>query len=463
MEDDNSAGRVTQRLRALVSAAAPGDRLPSVRALIAQHLVSPVTVQRAVARLVSEGLIEARPGRGTFVASRGDTAAPSQDFGWQSMVLGTGRGSADALGELIALPPAGAIALSAGYLPPDLQAVPQLVAAAGRAVRRPGVWDRNPVEGNEALRAWFARQLDGGQPHDVIICPGSQAAISAIFRALATPDAPLLVESPTYIGAMTAARAAGLRPVPVPTDARGVPPTLLAEAFARTGARVFYSQPTYANPSGIVLAPERRRAVLDVVAAAGGFLVEDDWARDFDLDGTAPPPLVTADRNGHVIYVRSLTKPAAPGLRVAAIYARGGAFARLKATRTIDDFFVAGALQEIALQLVTSPAWQRHLRTMRATLRERRAALAAAVHADLGAASLPHIPSGGLHLWVRLPDKFDDLELASAAAQRKVIVSPGRHWFPAEPPGSFLRLTFTAPVDVLRRGIAILAEIMKRA
>ena len=122
----------------------------------------------------------------------------------------------------------------------------------------------------------------------------------------------------------------GLRPVPVPTDEHGVRPELLAGAFALTGARVFYCQPLYANPTGATLSADRREAVLEVVASAGAFLIEDDWARDLRIDGEAPPPLAASDPDGHVVYVRSLTKSAAPGLRVAAVSARGAAGARLQ-------------------------------------------------------------------------------------------------------------------------------------
>jgi DNA-binding transcriptional MocR family regulator len=461
MEDDNGIRRVIQCLRGELAGQAPGSRLPSVRALMARHRVSPTTVQRAVGQLVIEGLIEAKPGRGTFVAMRPE-AARAADLNWQSMALGPGRASAEALRDLLALPALDAIPLSTGYLPEPLQALAPLTAAMAQAMRRPGVWDRIPLEGLEPLRGWFARQIGNGfGPHEAIICPGSQAAIAGAFRALAAPGAAVLLESPTYIGAITAARAAGLRLIPVPTDEQGVHPDMLEQALAASGARVFYCQPTYANPSGAVLAPERRRAVMDRIVAAGAFLIEDDWARDLALDQPPPPPLVADDRNGHVVYIRSLTKPAAPGLRIGAILARGAALARLKATRSIDDFFVAGPLQETALQLVTSPAWPRHLRRLQGVLRDRRDGLVAAVREHFGADSPALVPSGGFHLWLRLPEAVSDIDVAIRAARVNLVVSPGRHWFPAEPPGSFLRLTYAgAPVEMLRRGVGVLAGIV---
>ena len=462
MKNDSSTHRVAQHLRRRVGASAAGDRLPSVRELMSELGVSPLTVRRAVQQLVSAGLIDARPGHGTFVADRRAPIAAG-DFGWQSLALGAADVSDDAIRALLAVPSAGAVNLGGGYLPDDLQALPQLTAAMTRVARRPGVWGRMPSQGLEPLRSWFAQQLGGGVgAHDVIVSPGSQAGISVVLRALVAPGAPLLVESPTYVGAIIVARALRLPLVPVTTDAEGVVPEALAAAFARTGARVFYSQPTFANPSGATLGEARRAQVLDVVARAGAFLVEDDWGRDFAIDGAPLSPMAPTDTNGHVVYLRSLTKSAAPGLRIGAIVAKGAALARLLSARTIADFFIAGPIQEAALELVTSPAWPRHLKALRAGLRARRDALVSALHSELGAAALPLIPAGGLHLWVRLPDRVVDVDIAARAHAAGVIVSAGRQWFPAEPTGVFLRLSFaTAPPDVMSGAVATLARLVR--
>ena len=443
-----------------MGAGSPGERLPSVRELMARHRAGPVTVQRAVQRLVAEGLVEARPGRGSFVA-RGDGPAPPADLGWQSVALGERTVSAEGLGELLAVPRPGAVPLTSGYLSEDLQPLGTLSAAMGRAARRPGAWGRAPVEGLEQLRAWFAREAGGGfGAHDAVVASGGQAALSAAFRALAAPGSPVLFESPTYVGALAAARAAGLVPVPVPTDRDGVRPDLLEEAFAATGSRLFYCQPLYANPHGAVLAPERREAVLGAVRGAGVFVIEDDWARDFALEGEPPPTLASGDPDGHVVHVRSLTKILAPGMRVAALCAKGPAGARLKAARLVNDLFVAGSLQETALDVLSSPAWDKHRRRLRKELRVRRDALVSAVRERLPGVGIPAVPGGGLHLWVGLPEGADDALVAAEAGRAGAVVSPGRHWFPAEPTGPFLRLSYVgAGPEELARGVGILASV----
>jgi len=247
----------------------------------------------------------------------------------------------------------------------------------------------------------------------------------------------------------------------VPGDADGILPDALADAFARTGARLAYLQPRYANPVGSVLATDRREPVLTAAARAGAFLLEDDWMRDFDLGSPSPPPLVSHDDDGHVIYLRSVSKPIAAGLRVSGLVARGPILARLRRGRISDDLFVAPILQQIALDVLTAPGWPRHLATVRRLLRDRRDALVAAVIETLPACRLELIPSGGMHLWVRLPDGASDADVSEAATAHGLAVTPGRGSFPGEPPAPYLRLSYAGEdAPALRRAVAVLADVL---
>lgn len=426
---------------------------------MARHRISPVTAQQAIRRLAGEGLVEVRPGKGSFVAQRATGVIEDADLSWQAVALGERRAGEEALPELLALPRPEMIPLSAGYLDAGLQPVGALGTALARAARRPSSWERGPVEGRLELRDWFAREAGGRlRAGDMVVCPGGQAALGTVLRALCVPGDTVLVEAPTYLGLIAAARTFGLRVVGVPVDADGVRPDLLAAAFARTGARLFYCQPAYANPHGAVLAPHRRAEVLAAARAARAFILEDDWARGLVIEGESPPPLVTEDLHGHVVHLRSLTKVGAPGLRVAAIGARGPAGARIRTARVADDFFVAGPLQEAALEFLASPAWARHQRTLRTELRARRDALVSALARHLPELALNVVPRGGFHVWARLPEGLDDLSVTTAAAAHGVVVFPGRPWYAAEPPAPHLRLTFGAATpDVLEEGVRRLA------
>lgn len=461
----NAESRVIAHLRHLIAQGSPGVRLPTVRKLIDDLRASPGTIQRAMTQLSHEGLIEARPGSGTYILSRSDETDAPRDMGWQSVTLGSGRGvNTEGLDDFGTLPRQSDIVLNAGYPPDELQPLAALGKAYLRAGRYPDAWGRMPIEGVSGLRHWFAAQAGHiYEPHEVLICPGTQAALSAAFRALAAPGDTVLMESPTYIGAIAAASAVGLKITPVPSDRDGVNTALLEDAFSKTGARLFYSQPCYANPTGSVLSNERRADVVAILRRHGAFLVEDDWARDFHLDSSPiPAPLALNDPLGHVVYVRSLTKCAAPGLRVGALCARGAALARLRQARLIDDFFVPGLLQYTTLELVSAPSWQTHLKRLRMALRERRDTLALALRSHLGPDSLRFLPKGGLHLWIKLPAGISDKTVQILAAQQGVLVSPGHLWFPGEPIGGYLRLSFaSARPEIAREGAQRIASIIE--
>ncbi len=452
MTKSTSSDALVERLRVAVGELAPGARLPATRALVDRHHVSPVTVSRALAELAAQGLVVTRPGAGTFKVTPPPPAAPI-DYGWQSGALADreidlrGLSTATQVDERI-------ISLSRGYLHSSLMPSRALATAAVRAARRPGAWDGSASSsGSLGLRTWLARSTGAAvDARDVTLTTGGQAAISTALRAIVPPGEPLLVESPTYPGAVMAARAAGMRTVPVPTDGDGVIPERLADAFARTRARAVYLQPTYANPGGTVLAAQRRTAVLDAAAAAGAFVVEDDYARWLrhsagtdDAAGSAHvPPLLLDDLEGRVVYLCSLTKATSPDLRIGAIIARGPVTERLRALRIVDNLLVSGLVQETALELVSGPGWGRHLTAIGERLGARRRAFSAAVARHLPAVTTATTPRGGLHLWVRLPDPLDDVEVARLALRGGVEVLPGRPFFPAEPPAPHLRLTFSS-------------------
>ncbi|WP_084965513.1 PLP-dependent aminotransferase family protein [Thermoactinospora rubra] len=461
MKDDSSIASLAAILRREAARLRPGDRLPSSRELMRRHNVSPVTVSRAIGLLAAEGRVVTKPGSGAFVASPAPRAAEAPDLSWQTVALGDRVVDESGVAALLAGPPEGVIPLTGGYLHPPMRPDKQLGQAAARAARRPGVWAMPPVAGLPELRRWFAAQAGGGvTAADTLIVSGGQAALTHAFRALAAPGTPVLVETPTYPGALAAAKAAGLRAAAVPTDEQGVRPDLLAEAFAVTGARVFYCQPTVHNPTGATLPGERREQILETARRHGAFVIEDDYARY--LTPAAPAPMVAMDRHGTVVYVNSLTKILSPSLRVAAVIARGPAARRLRASQLVESFFVARLLQETALEFVTSPAWARHLAAVHADLLARRDALAAAIAARLPAAQLHLLPIGGKHLWVRLPPEVDEAALVEAAKRHGVLVSPGRIYYPAEPPGPRLRLTHsaTAHLPELAEGVERLAQAL---
>ena len=465
---DDSTARVLASLRTWVATAAPGARLPSNRELVARFGVSPVTVQKAFRQLGAAGLIETRPGVGTFV--RAQRPARSADYGWQTAALRAPHTRPPAVSAPMRSADPDAIALHSGYPARDLLPERLLRTAYGRAARGEGGWARSSVAGDPDLRAWFAAELAAVTPpgttpptaRDVVVLPGTQSGLSSVFRALVGAGNPVLVESPTYWGALLAAAQAGVEVVPVRSGPEGPDPTDLARAFADSGARVFYAQPTFANPSGARWSGERAGQVLDVVRDHDAFLVEDDWAHDFAIDGDVSP-VAARDDGGHVVYLRSLTKTVSPAVRVGALVARGPARERILTDRLAESVYVSGFLQAVALEVVSAPGWRTHLRSLRGRLRSRRDLMVEELARQVPAAHLPLVPAGGLNLWVRLPEGTDVDRLVRECELEGVVVAAGTEWFPAEASGPFVRVNYSGPEpERFGEGLAILGRVLDR-
>ncbi len=467
--DHSSSSRLVQALRDWINTAAPDARLPSTRELVGQFQVSPVTVQQALRTLAAQGLVESRPGVGTFV--RAVRTPRSADYGWQTAALRSSSAAARAVSTALRSAPNDVIALHSGY--PDRELLPERLvrSALARAARADAAVSRPPAAGLPELQSWFARELGAVTPagvgapvpSDVIVLPGSQSGLSSVFRALAGAGRPILMESPTYWGAIRAAQQAGVRVMPVASGPLGPDVEDLARAFTETSARLFYAQPNFANPTGAQWPAALHRRILDVVREHGAFLVEDDWAHDLGISGT-PTPVAARDDGGHVVYLRSLTKSVSPAIRVAAVVARGPARERILADRAAESMYVSGLLQAAALDVVTQPAWQAHLRGLRRQLAYRRDLLLAALREHAPQATVDHVPAGGLNLWARLPDGTDLQRLADDCERAGLIIASGTEWFPAEPTGPFVRLNYAGPdPGAFATGAGILGTALARA
>ena len=198
MDNDNSS-RILEGLRAWIAGATPGARLPSTRALVAQYQASPVTVQKALRALATQGVVETRPGVGTFVRAV-RTTRPA-DYSWQTAALRAPQAPARSVSTALRSTPNDVIAFHSGY--PDRELLPDRLvrAALSRAARTEAALSRPPVAGLPELQSWFAHELraftpDGVSPptpRDVIVLPGTQSGLSSIFRALAGAGHPVLL------------------------------------------------------------------------------------------------------------------------------------------------------------------------------------------------------------------------------------------------------------------------------
>ena len=446
---NDSTTRLMRDLKEKIHGLSAGQRFPSTRKLVEEFHVSPVTVQKAVQALCDLGLLETQPGVGTFVLAPRSTQRV--DVGWQISALGqvgkVGSSSPSPMNSATNIP----IDLKSGYPERSLQAEKLVRSAIRTAVADPSSFKVPDPRGALELRGWFSREANlsanrdgtGFSPDDVVILPGSQQGLTTLFRSVVGPGKPVVMESPTYWGAILAAHRANVRIVPVATGADGPNPRDVEEAMESSGAKVFYAQPSFANPSGSTWSREKAKRILDIVNRNRAFLIEDDWAHDFDLSA-GDCPIRSMDHSGAVIYIRSLTKSLSPAVRVAAIIAHGPVRERIFADIRDHNLFVSPILQNAAYQAVTSPQWKSHVRKLQRNLSERRDKLMGAISTHGPDLHIEAIPQGGLNLWVRIPDSCHTETFVESCEREGVGIADGRSWFPAESTGQFIRLNFAA-------------------
>jgi GntR family transcriptional regulator / MocR family aminotransferase len=434
-----------------------GTVLPATRLLAGDLGVSRGLIVEAYQRLADEGLVSARQGAGTTVLPRTVARAGHSSGPADGGDLRTPTGAP----ALLDLPRRwGAHAeldLSPGV--PDLSAFPRAAwLRAERAVLASasaadlGYGD---PRGSERLRTeltgWLARTRGiRAQPDAILIVAGVAQAMALLAQQLRAAGVNhIAVEDPGSRGARDELAHWGLRPVPVPVDEHG----LDVAALARSGAPAVLLTPAHQFPTGVVLAPPRRRALLDW-AAAGGLVIEDDYDAEYRYD-RAPVPAVQASGPDRIAYTGSTSKSMAPGMRLGWLIPPPRLYTDLVTAKHASDLGSPALPQLVLAQLIASGELDRHVRQVRTRQRGRRDALLAPLREQLPGARVQGVPAG-LHLLITFPDLdgrgTDDTELARRLQQDGVLVHPlSWHRVNQEsgPPGLVLGYAAHAP-DQLR-------------
>ena len=319
-------------------------------------------------------------------------------------------------------------------------------------------------EGYGPLREFVADRLPWDvDPARVLITTGSQQGLDLVAKVLIDEGSRVLVETPTYLGALQAFSPFGADVAGLPTDDDGLLPDALPDRHADR-ARFAYVLPTFQNPSGRLLGEARRARLVEVAAGLGLPLVEDNPYGDLWFDAPPPAPLAARNPDG-VIYLGSFSKVLAPGLRLGYLVAPREVFPKLLQAKQAADLHSPGFNQRLVYEVVRDGFLDRHVPTIRTLYRSRRDHMLAALareFAGLGASW--NAPAGGMFLWLRLPDGLDALALLPAAVAAGVAFVPGAPFFATDPDPRTLRLSFvTAGPDELDTAIAALARVVADA
>ena len=326
----------------------------------------------------------------------------------------------------------------------DPQAALQYAASEGFAPLREMVADRLP---------WDV------DPAQVLITTGSQQGLDLVAKILIDADSRVLVETPTYLGALQAFTPMEPEVLSVASDDEGVD---IADLESKIGsgankARFLYVLPNFQNPTGRTMSEARRAALVAKAAELGLPLVEDNPYGDLWFD-TAPPAPLTARNPEGCIYLGSFSKVLAPGLRLGFVVAPKAMYPKLLQAKQAADLHSPGFNQRMITEVMKDGFLDRHIPTIRALYKGQRDAMLAALKKDMPADVTWNSPDGGMFLWARLPEGMNAQELLPLAVDKGVAFVPGAAFYNDHGDARTMRLSFVTPDgDEIRTGVAALA------
>ena len=442
-----------------------GTLLPSERALAKQLKVNRSTVVAAYEELRASGLVESKMGSRTKVNA--------DIWGMTRRRIPNWRKYVEAGVYLPNLPVVrrifretrenDLIDLGSGELSPELFPDAAFRALMGHSEFN-GYLGYEDAQGNLALREAIAEHVKKyknihATPSSILITSGAQQAIHLIVQSLLSPGDAVAIEDPSYCYSLPLFKSSGIRTFHLPVDEHGVDPDDIITLHKKHRIRMIFLNPNFQNPTGTVLSEERRRRMMSISTEFGIPIVEDDPYSLIPIQDEPVTSLKAADHNGNVLYVSSLSKIAASGLRIGWVIGPQTVIERLADVKQQVDFGHSIFPQWMAKLFIESDHFDGHLLHLRQELKLKRDTLVASLKEALPEQAEFIIPAGGIHLWCKLISPINDYPLLEAAMQRGVVFVPGSVLGSKQ---GYVRFTFgRAMTSSIPQGIIRFAEALK--
>ena len=343
-----------------------------------------------------------------------------------------------------------------------------VVLAEGSAVARPSL-QYAASEGLPELRQWVAAEMakQGAQvsPDQVLITTGSQQGLDLVAKVLIDEGARVLVETPTYLGALQAFTPMQPRFDGVASDEGGISPQGLRESQQKDEQpRFVYLLPNFQNPTGRTQDDARREAIVAVCREHNLPIVEDNPYGELWFDAPPPAPLLARWAEG-AIYLGSFSKILAPGLRLGYVIAPPGLYPKLLQAKQAADLHTPGFNQRVVAEVIQDGFLDRHVPTIRARYKAQRDAMLAALDRHMAGLGVQWTrPVGGMFVWVTLPEGLNAQALLPQAVEAGMAFVPGAPFYAEQPDPRTLRLSFvTSTPEQIERGMAMLAGVVRDA
>ncbi len=357
----------------------------------------------------------------------------------------------------------GIISFAGGLPSPKTFPIQAFAQACAKVLRDdgPAALQYAASEGYPPLREWVANSLPWKvDPAQVLITTGSQQALDLVAKILIDKGSRVLVETPTYLGALQAFTPMEPEFVSVASDAQGVDVEDLRTKAA--AARFLYLLPNFQNPTGNTMS-EARRVQLSAAAAQLGLpMLEDNPYGDLWFDAPPPAPLTARNPDG-CIYMGSFSKTLAPGLRLGFLVAPKQLYPKLLQAKQAADLHTPSFNQRMVAEVLKDGFLDHHVPTIRALYKSQRDAMLLALDKNLAGTGVQwNTPEGGMFLWVKLPAGMNAVDLLPKAVERNVAFVPGAAFYSDAAQNNTLRLSFvTASVEQINEGVALLAQTIR--
>jgi 2-aminoadipate transaminase len=313
----------------------------------------------------------------------------------------------------------------------------------------------------ERLCALMAEEGVEGEADRVLVTNGAQQALDLVAKVFVDPGDPIVVEAPAYVGALSAFSAYQPRFVQIPLDDEGMVVEELERELERgLRPKFVYTVPNFGNPAGVTMSLPRRERLVEVCRAAGVPIVEDNPYGMLRFEGQALPCLHSLDPS-NVIYLGTLSKVFAPGVRVGWVLGEAAVIAPMVLLKEAADLCSSSFTQLVAERYLAGDRWRTNLAGLVDVYRDRRDAMLEALEANFPAGSSWTRPSGGFYVWATLPPGLDSSELLPVAVERRVAYVPGTAFYPDGRGHDAMRLAFCyPPEDSIREGIRRIGELL---
>ena len=458
-----------------VGTLAPGERMPSVRALMQRHDVSLSTALQVCRHLEREGALEARPRAGYFVRPRALSAlAPANEPGPSLPDPAQFVGTHERVSRIVSSPRLveHEINFAGACGAPELYPAEALRTATMRVLRRePELFSRAaPRAGELQFRTVLAKRALAScmnlSADDIIVTHGCIEALNLALRAVTQPGDTVAVESPTFFGLLQILESLGLRALEIPNSPQtGISLEALelaAQAYGNIKAVVVV--PNFQNPLCSVMPDTHKQQLVEWCEARQIALIEDDTYAASGNGEHLPAALKAWDRTGNVIHCASLHKTLAPGMRLGWM-APGKWHARVNMLKYAQSRYNEALLQMAAADYLASSAFERHLRRLRAHLRSQRERMAESIAQHFPAGTRLSVPEGGMALWIELPERRSSERLFGDALREGIRIVPGLMCSNSRRFDNFIRLSCGAPhtpeIDQALRRLGQLVTALK--